>query len=101
MDTAQFSQQVQQLQEWNHYVYIVRCSDQSLYTGYAINVLKRVAAHNAGSGAKYTRSRLPVQLVACWSFQTKSAALREERRIKKLSRPQKLALIESFNSGKP
>lgn len=81
-----------------HYVYIVRCCDNSLYTGYAIDVPKRVAKHNSGKGAKYTRSRLPVELVASWKFETKSAALSEEFRIKRLPRSEKLYLIQSLQS---
>lgn len=77
-----------------HFVYIVLCVDGSLYTGYAKNVVQRVVTHNAGKGAKYTRSRLPVSLQAFWSFQSKSDALRAERAIKKLSHVQKLRLCE-------
>src|SRR5438874_141887 len=51
-----------------HYVYIVKCVDGSLYTGYAKNVEQRVATHNAGKGGRYTRSHLPVTLLATWSF---------------------------------
>jgi putative endonuclease len=77
-----------------HFVYIVRCADGSLYTGYSTDVEKRVATHNAGQGAKYTQVRLPVALCASWSFQSKSEALRAERAIKGLSRGRKLRLIE-------
>jgi putative endonuclease len=78
-----------------HYVYIVRCADGSLYTGYARNVESRVAMHNAGKGSRYTRSHLPVTLLANWSFAEKSEALRAEYAIKQLSRAQKLRLIAS------
>jgi putative endonuclease len=78
-----------------HYVYIVQCTDSSLYTGYARNVESRVAIHNAGKGGRYTRSHLPVTLLASWSFASKSEALRAEYAIKQLSRVQKLRLVES------
>jgi putative endonuclease len=74
-------------------VYIVRCADDSLYTGCTNDLLKRVATHNAGKGARYTRSRLPVTVV--WSVRVKdrSAALSREAKLKQLSRAEKLALI--------
>jgi putative endonuclease len=78
----------------SHYVYIVRCVDGSLYTGYAKNVQQRVATHNAGKGSKYTRSHLPVTLLAIWSFNSKGEALRAEYKIKQLPREQKWRLIE-------
>ncbi len=75
------------------HVYIVRCADDSLYTGCTNDLLKRVATHNAGKGARYTRSRLPVTVV--WSVRVKdrSAALSREAKLKQLSRAEKLALI--------
>ncbi len=75
------------------HVYIVRCADDSLYTGCTNDLLKRVATHNAGKGARYTRSRLPVSVV--WSVRVKdrSAALSREAKLKQLSRAEKLALI--------
>jgi putative endonuclease len=76
-----------------HFVYIVRCRDGTLYTGFSTNVLKRVATHNAGKGAKYTRSRRPVVLVFSCDWFSKSAALRHEARIKKLTRKEKEMLI--------
>ncbi len=75
------------------YVYIVRCSDASLYTGVTNDPAKRLAAHNAGRGAKYTRSRLPVALVHIERKRCKGAALAREALIKRLSRHTKLALI--------
>lgn len=74
-------------------VYMVRCADGSLYTGIAIDVPKRVAAHNAGKGAKYTRGRGPVQLV--WSAVMESAtdARQAERDLKQLTKAEKEALI--------
>jgi putative endonuclease len=94
--------QAQENNQAKHYVYIVRCADGSLYTGYARNVVLRVATHNAGKGSKYTRARLPVTLLASWEFERKSAALRAEYAIKHLPRAQKLRLIEgATTSGSP
>ena len=73
--------------------YIVRCADASLYTGIATDVAVRVGEHNAGAGAKYTRSRLPVELVYTEEAADRSAALRREAAIKKLSASDKRALI--------
>lgn len=75
------------------FVYMLRCGDGSLYTGYTDNVERRLAVHQSGKGAKYTRSRLPVELAYREELPDKSAALRREAAIKKLTRPQKLALI--------
>lgn len=76
------------------YLYILHCSDNTLYTGVAVDVAKRVKAHNhSPRGAKYTRSRRPVKLVYTKSFRTRSRALKEEYRVKQLSRKEKLALI--------
>lgn len=76
-----------------HYVYIVKCKDQSLYTGWTTDVHKRIKAHNSGKGAKYTKSRAPVTLVYQESFTTKSEALKRESAIKQLTRSAKLKLI--------
>lgn len=73
-------------------VYILQCRDGTLYTGITDNLPRRLAAHNGGKGAKYTRSRGPVVLVHQESCPDRSAALRRERAIKALSRSQKLAL---------
>ena len=75
------------------WVYLLRCGDDSLYTGWTVDVDRRLAAHAAGTGSRYTRSRLPVRLEAAWEVVDRSAAMREEARIKRLSRAQKLALI--------
>lgn len=75
------------------YVYIVECADGTLYTGYTVDVDKRVAVHNAGKGAKYTRSRLPVRLVYSEMCISKQAAMRREYAIKHLEREKKLSLI--------
>ena len=78
---------------WN--IYILECSDKSLYTGSTNNVSKRFEDHNSGSGAKYTKARLPVKLLFQKKIGTKSEACKEEYRIKQLSRTEKLELIKS------
>lgn len=75
------------------YVYILKCNDNTLYTGYTDDLVRRTQMHNAGRGAKYTRSRLPVELVYQEELTDKSAALKREAAIKRLTRAQKLALI--------
>lgn len=75
------------------YTYILSCADGSLYTGYTTDLTRRVEVHNAGKGAKYTRSRLPVQLVYFEEFETESEAKKRECAVKKLTRAEKLALI--------
>lgn len=77
------------------YSYILECADGSLYCGWTDDIDRRVAAHNAGKGAKYTRSRLPVRLVWHEEFATKEEAMSREWHIKKLTRAQKLKLIGS------
>ena len=76
-----------------HHVYIVACSDGTYYTGYTTDVDRRVAEHNEGVGAKYTRGRAPVELVHVEVYPTRSAALRREHAIKRLDRSAKEALI--------
>lgn len=76
-----------------NYTYIVRCADDTLYTGWTNNIQKRLNAHNHGRGAKYTRARFPVSLVYLECFDEKQAAMRREYFLKQLSRPQKEALI--------
>jgi len=75
-------------------VYILRCGDGSLYTGITNDLEHRLAVHNSGKGAKYTRSRLPVEPVYWETVPDKPAALRRELAIKALSRAEKLKLIE-------
>ena len=82
-----------------YYVYMLRCRDGSLYTGSTDCVERRLAAHSQGRGAKYTRSRLPVELVYQESCPDKSAALRREAAIKRLSRREKLKLLAGQDSG--
>ena len=76
-----------------NYVYILKCKDDSLYTGWTNNLEKRIKAHNNGKGAKYTRARLPVELVHHEEFEDKTDAMKREYQIKKLSRKEKLELI--------
>ena len=76
-----------------HYVYVVECSDGTYYTGYTTDVERRVADHNNGDGAKYTRGRRPVELVYVESFDTQSAAMQREHAVKQLRRPAKERLV--------
>lgn len=76
-----------------NYTYILRCNDNTLYTGWTNNLEKRLEAHNAGKGAKYTKARLPVELVYFEQFDTKEEAMRREYAIKQMTRKQKEALI--------
>lgn len=76
-------------------VYILECRDGSLYTGWTTDIENRLSAHNSGAGAKYTRGRGPVKLVYIEYLPDRSAALRREASIKKLSREKKLLLIAS------
>ncbi len=76
-----------------NYTYILLCADGSLYTGWTNDLARRLAAHNAGTASKYTRSRRPVELVYHETFPTKQEAMGRERAIKALTRQEKLALI--------
>ena len=78
----------------SYYAYMLRCADGTLYSGYTNNLARRLANHNKGRGAKYTRSRLPVQLAYYEELMSKSAAMRREAELKKLTHAQKEALIE-------
>jgi putative endonuclease len=75
------------------FVYILRCRDGSLYTGWTSDLQRRLAAHGAGRASRYTASRLPVELALAMAMADRTAARREEARIKALERPAKLALI--------
>jgi putative endonuclease len=75
------------------FVYLLRCADDSLYCGWTTDVERRLAQHQAGRASRYTRRRLPVELAWCCALPDRSAAMREEARIKQLSRPEKLALL--------
>lgn len=79
------------------YVYIIECSDKSFYTGWTNNLDKRIKKHQAGRASKYTRSRLPVELVYYEEMIDRSQALRREAMIKKMSRAQKESLISNKN----
>ena len=76
-----------------HFVYIVRCADGTLYTGYARDPKARVKVHNSGRGARYTSGRRPVRLLYSESFESIGDALRRERALKRRSRAEKEALI--------
>ncbi|MBR2528665.1 MAG: GIY-YIG nuclease family protein [Blautia sp.] len=75
-----------------NYVYLLRCSDNTLYCGWTTDLSKRILVHNSGHGAKYTRSRLPVELVYFEEYEERSKALSREWQIKKLSRREKMEL---------
>jgi putative endonuclease len=81
------------------YVYLLRCADDSLYCGWTTDVPRRLAEHQAGSASRYTRSRLPVQLAKVITVPDRSAALREEARIKRLPRADKLKLVEDHQAS--
>ena len=78
-----------------NYTYILKCKDETLYTGWTNDIEKRLEAHNAGKGAKYTRSRRPVELVYLEQIETKEEAMRREGEIKQLSRTEKWKLIKA------
>lgn len=77
-----------------YYLYILRCGDNSLYTGITTDVARRLAAHQSGKGAKYTRGRGPLTLVYQEELPDKPSALRRELAVKALTREEKLALIQ-------
>ena len=77
------------------YIYMLKCSDGSLYTGYTVDLDKRLNNHNKGKASKYTRGRLPVELVYYEELNTKSAALKREYAIKQMKMVKKLKMIES------
>jgi putative endonuclease len=81
-------------------VYLLRCADGSLYCGWTTDLERRLRAHRAGTASRYTRSRRPVELAAAIPAEARSAALREEARIKRLSRAEKLDLIRASRSGR-
>lgn len=78
-----------------NYTYILQCNDGSLYTGWTNHLEKRIADHNNGKGAKYTRGRLPVTLAYYEEFQSKKEAMSREYAIKSLTKSQKLELIQA------
>lgn len=78
-----------------NYTYMLRCADGSLYTGWTNNLAKRVSVHQQGKGGKYTRARLPVELVYFEVFATKEEAMQREYAIKQLTKAQKLRLLKT------
>jgi len=83
-----------------YYLYILKCADKTLYTGITTDLKRRVAEHNSTKlGSKYTHSRRPVKIVFSKRFKTRAIASKEEARIKKLKRSQKLELIKITKSG--
>ncbi|GEN31262.1 putative endonuclease [Cerasibacillus quisquiliarum] len=85
--------------EHEHIVYILKCNDDSLYTGYTNNLKRRIHLHETGKGAKYTRGRGPFQLMHVETFATKEEAMRREYAIKQLSRTEKIKLIKESEEG--
>lgn len=83
-----------------NYIYILRCNDGTFYTGWTNDLEKRLATHNAGKGSKYTRVRLPVELVYHEEFDSKEEAMSREWHIKRMTRKQKLALMEAGAEAK-
>ena len=81
------------------YVYLLRCSGGSLYCGWTFDVEQRLAAHRSGRGARYTRRRLPLELAAVIELPDASSARREEARIKRLTRAEKLELVREHGAG--
>ena len=88
-----YHRDIRKINRMNWHVYIVECSDGTLYTGISHDVDKRIREHNLGIGSKYTRGRRPVKLLATWSCAGKSHASKMEYRIKGLTREAKLKLI--------
>ena len=83
-----------------NYTYIVKCSDETFYTGWTNDLKNRIEMHNSGKGAKYTKARLPVELVYYEAFGTKEEAMSREWHIKRLSRSEKQKLIEAADLKK-
>lgn len=81
------------------YVYLLRCADGSLYCGWTTDPDRRLRQHQAGTASRYTKRRRPVEYALLLPAADRSAALREEARIKKLSRPEKLALVAAVTAG--
>lgn len=82
-----------------NYTYIVECKDKTLYTGWTTDLEKRLRAHNTGKGAKYTRSRRPVQLVYAEEAEDQHTAMQREAQIKQMSRAEKLQMIAAYQDG--
>lgn len=77
----------------NHYFYVLECADSSYYAGYTNDLQKRLEAHNAGKGAKYTRARGPVRIIHCEEFATKPEAMKAEYAFKQLTKAKKIRYI--------
>ncbi len=88
--------QINKLENTKWYVYMIECSDKTIYTGITNNLDERIKKHNSNKGAKYTRGRTPVILRANWEYDLKSDAAKAEYKLKKLSRPKKLELLNSI-----
>ena len=86
--------------DMKNYVYILKCADNTYYTGWTTNIEKSIIAHNSGKGAKYTKSRRPVSLVYFEELENKSLALKREHAIKQLTRKQKEDLIRLAKANK-
>jgi putative endonuclease len=80
----------------SHFLYLLRCGDRTYYIGYTTEPARRLAAHRAGRGARYTRGRGPIRLVALWRVPTLGSALRIERRLKRLPRAIKHRLAQGL-----
>lgn len=87
------------MEDKEHLVYMLRCKDDTLYTGYTNNLAHRLKMHAEGKGAKYTRGRGPLEVVYTEAFHTKEEAMRKEYQIKQLTRLEKQALIDSRGSA--
>ena len=83
------------LESGEHFVYVLRCVDDTLYTGYTTDVERRVRQHGDGDGAKYTRGRTPVELVHVEGFDSQSAAMAREYAVKQLNRGEKESLVDA------
>ncbi|MDO5695733.1 MAG: GIY-YIG nuclease family protein [Eubacteriales bacterium] len=83
-----------------NYTYILRCADGTFYTGWTTDLTRRVRIHNAGRGAKFTRARLPVEVVYHEVFETKREAMQREARIKQMTRAEKAALIAAAEDNR-
>lgn len=77
-----------------YFVYLLLCSDETLYCGYTSDIIRRLSEHNRGTGAKYTRSRLPARLVYLETLPDKGSAMKREYVIKQMTRPEKLSLTQ-------
>ena len=84
-----------------NYTYLLRCADGSLYCGWTTDPARRLAAHNAGRGAKYTRSRLPAELVYTEAFADRRDALSREWHIKRMTKAGKERLVQSAAASRP